>query len=59
MTTTGLDALVPASGDHGAITWSGFAWDNLSAVTLGNIAGGAGLVALVYRFIYLEGGTSD
>lgn len=40
------------------IAWTG-AWGNLAMVTLGNIIGGTGLVALVYWFVYLRHGTQD
>ena len=36
------------------LTWSAFFLDNLLPVTLGNIIGGAGLVAATYWFIYLR-----
>ncbi len=48
MTATGLD---PAA--YANLTWGGFA-NNLLAVTLGNIIGGAVMVGLVYWFIYLR-----
>ncbi len=40
--------------DYGYLTWSAFFLKNLVPVTLGNIAGGAGCVGLVYWFIYLR-----
>ena len=36
------------------LTWQGFLWNNLLPVTLGNIVGGALLVAAVYWFVYLR-----
>lgn len=38
----------------GALTWTGFG-KNLLPVTLGNLAGGAGMVGLVYYVIYRRG----
>lgn len=43
-----------AAGAVEQLNWNGL-WINLLPVTLGNIAGGAVLVALVYYFIYLRG----
>ena len=37
------------------LTWGAFFFKNLLPVTIGNIIGGAGLVALMYWFIYLRG----
>jgi formate transporter len=37
-----------------AMSWSAIWLDNLLPVTLGNILGGAGLVGLVYWFVYLR-----
>lgn len=37
------------------LTWANFLWQNLLPVTLGNIVGGAGLVGIVYWFVYLRG----
>ena len=48
-----LKERVPA-GAVEQLNWNGL-WINLLPVTLGNIAGGAGLVALVYYFIYMRG----
>jgi formate transporter len=46
---------VAASGlDLTALTWQSFFVNNLLPVTIGNIIGGAGMVALVYWFIYLR-----
>jgi len=46
VTKTGLDV----SG----LTWGNFLINNLLPVTIGNIIGGAGLVAIVYWFIFLR-----
>lgn len=43
-----------AAGAVEQLNWNGL-WINLLPVTLGNIAGGAVLVALVYYFIYMRG----
>jgi formate transporter len=43
------------SGASGDLGWTGFL-RNLGPVTLGNIAGGAGLVGMVYWVIYRRGG---
>jgi formate/nitrite transporter len=40
--------------DLAKLTWNAFFLNNLLPVTLGNILGGAGLVALMYWFIYLR-----
>jgi len=37
------------------LTWSRFFLDNLVPVTIGNVIGGAGLVALVYWYVYRRG----
>jgi formate/nitrite transporter FocA (FNT family) len=36
------------------LTWGNFIVNNLIPVTLGNIIGGAGLVGLVYWYVYLK-----
>jgi formate transporter len=36
------------------LTWVTFLWNNLVPVTIGNIIGGAGMVGLVYWFVYLR-----
>lgn len=46
VTKTGLDV--------GGLTWGTFLVNNLLPVTIGNIIGGAGLVAIVYWFIFLR-----
>jgi formate/nitrite transporter FocA (FNT family) len=48
-----LGIALTASGAD-ALSWSG-ALANLGLVTLGNLIGGTGLVALVYWFVYLRG----
>ena len=40
--------------DLSSLTWGSFFLNNLLPVTLGNIIGGAGLVAVMYWFIYLQ-----
>jgi formate/nitrite transporter len=47
-----MGAAVPAAD---TLTWGAILWRNLLPVTLGNVIGGAGLVGLVYWFIYLRG----
>jgi formate transporter len=42
----------------GNLTWAAFLVKNLLPVTIGNIIGGVGLVAVVYWFIYLRKGYS-
>jgi formate/nitrite transporter FocA (FNT family) len=37
-----------------ALTWGAFLGRNLLPVTIGNVIGGAGLVGLVYWFVYLR-----
>ena len=46
-----LAAKVP---DLSILTWGAFFLKNLLPVTFGNIIGGAGLVALIYWFVYLR-----
>lgn len=52
------DAVVAASGLDAAtlddLTWSSFLLDNLLPVTIGNIIGGALLVAAIYWLVYLR-----
>lgn len=40
--------------DYASITWKTFLWNNLTPVTIGNIIGGAVLVAAVYWLIFLR-----
>ncbi|MBI3327301.1 MAG: formate/nitrite transporter family protein, partial [Nitrospinae bacterium] len=37
------------------LTWTGFLWDNLLPVTLGNMFGGVVMVGAAYWFVYLRG----
>lgn len=39
---------------YSSISWHNFIFHNLIPVTIGNIVGGAGLVGLVYWFVYLR-----
>jgi formate transporter len=41
--------------DLASLTWGSFLLKNLLPVTIGNIIGGSGLVALMYWFVYLRG----
>jgi formate/nitrite transporter len=47
--------LADKAPDLSGLTWGSFFLNNLLPVTLGNIIGGAGLVALIYWFVYLRG----
>jgi len=47
--------LADKAPDLSSLTWGTFFLNNLLPVTLGNILGGAGLVALIYWFAYLRG----
>jgi formate transporter len=50
-------AFVTGTGlDTGSLTWGTFLLKNFLPVTLGNIIGGAGLVALMYWFVYIHNG---
>jgi formate/nitrite transporter len=49
------DKIAVAGVEH--LNWNGL-WTNLLPVTLGNIAGGSVMVALVYYFIYQRGKTA-
>jgi formate/nitrite transporter len=40
--------------DLSTLSWTAFLLKNLLPVTIGNIIGGAGLVAIIYWFIYLN-----
>ena len=56
-----LDPMFTAAiGDHvtnlGSLTWQSFLFNNLIPVTIGNIIGGAVLVAAIYWAIYLRSG---
>lgn len=52
--TGAVEASGLSRGDLGNLTWDGFLVDNLLPVTIGNIIGGAVLVAGVYWFVYLR-----
>ena len=56
-----LDPGFASSASPGAasLTWGAFLLDNLLPVTLGNVIGGAGLVAAVYWFVYLRPGPAS
>jgi formate/nitrite transporter len=45
----------PASDATANLTWTGFLFDNLLPVTLGNLIGGGLLVGAVYWLVYLRG----
>jgi len=47
--------LADKAPDLSKLTWGGFLLNNLLPVTIGNIIGGSGLVALMYWFVYLRG----
>lgn len=49
VTAAGVDA---ATLDQ--LTWGGFLWNNLLPVTIGNVIGGALMVAAVYWLVYLR-----
>ncbi|MCI0393748.1 MAG: formate transporter FocA [Chloroflexi bacterium] len=42
------------AADYTGLTWGNFLLANLLPVTIGNVIGGAGMVGLVYWFIYLR-----
>ncbi|HIC89706.1 MAG TPA: formate transporter FocA, partial [Anaerolineae bacterium] len=42
------------AADYANLTWGRFVFANLLPVTIGNIIGGAGIVGLIYWFIYLR-----
>ena len=46
--------LADKAPDLSSLTWGAFFLNNLLPVTIGNIIGGAGLVALIYGFVYLS-----
>jgi len=54
--TNNVAAAVEASAKYSldTLTWNNFFLNNLLPVTIGNIIGGAALVAVVYWFIYLR-----
>lgn len=47
-------AIGKTAADYSTLTWGSFLINNLLPVTIGNIIGGAGLVAAVYWAIYLR-----
>ncbi len=49
-----FDSLNISIHDYDALTWSNYFMNNLLPVTIGNIIGGAGLVGLVYWFVFLR-----
>jgi len=51
---TFVTSLADKAPDLSGLTWSAFFLRNLLPVTIGNIIGGAGLVAAVYWFVYLS-----
>lgn len=53
------DFVASSNLDLSNLTWSKFFFANLLPVTIGNIIGGAVLVALVYWFVYLRGMQED
>ena len=50
-----VTSLAAKAPDLSNLTWGAFFLKNLLPVTFGNIIGGAGLVALIYWFVYLRG----
>ncbi len=50
-----VTSLADKAPDLSGLTWGAFFLKNLLPVTFGNIIGGAGLVALIYWFVYLHG----
>ncbi len=51
---TYLAGMGKSASDYAQLTWPAFLVDNLIPVTIGNIIGGAGLVGMVYAFVYLR-----
>lgn len=49
-----VTSLAAKTPDLSGLTWGAFFLKNLLPVTFGNIIGGAGLVALIYWFVYLR-----
>lgn len=49
-----FEAIGKAAENFPHLTWSNFFLANLLPVTIGNIIGGAGMVGLVYWFVYLR-----
>jgi len=50
----GDPAFLQSAQGYSSISWHNFIFHNLIPVTIGNIVGGAGLVGLVYWFVYLR-----
>jgi formate transporter len=50
-----VTSLADKAPDLTSLTWGTFFLKNLLPVTIGNIIGGSGLVALMYWFVYLRG----
>ncbi|MCF8450585.1 MAG: formate transporter FocA [Taibaiella sp.] len=48
------EILNQSTQNYASINWNNFFVNNLLPVTIGNLAGGAGLVGLVYWFVYLR-----
>ena len=49
-----FQAIGKTAADFAHVTWANFFVANLLPVTIGNIIGGAGMVGLVYWFVYLR-----
>jgi formate/nitrite transporter len=49
-----LTKIGKTAADYATLTWGNFFLVNLLPVTIGNIIGGAGMVGLVYWFVYLR-----
>jgi formate transporter len=54
-----LSLLNSTAQNYESVSWSNFFIHNLLPVTIGNIIGGAGLVGLVYWFVFLKKSTID
>ncbi len=50
----GDPAFLQSAQGYSSISWHNFIFHNLIPVTIGNMVGGAGLVGLVYWFVYLR-----
>ena len=49
-----LETIGKTAADFAHLTWGNFFLANLLPVTIGNIIGGAGMVGLIYWFVYLR-----
>ena len=49
-----LSSVSNSAQNYESVSWSNFLVNNLLPVTIGNIIGGAGLVGLVYWFVFLK-----